>query len=84
MHFAVGQVWVVHHLERPGSHWHFQIVAETHYAGQPYYVALKLGVYPDSLQAVVFDQHGQTVEAGPFRYNFVCVRRSRRKPEVLS
>jgi hypothetical protein len=77
MNLAVGDVWVVHRQDMPGSYWHFQVVAETCWEGEPYYVALKCGVPPTSMQAVVFDQQGHSVEAGPFAYNFQLARRSR-------
>jgi hypothetical protein len=77
MNLAVGQVWVVHRLHMPGSFWRFQLVAETRWEGERYYVALKCGVPPTSTQVVVFDQQGRSVEGGPFAYNFQCVRQSR-------
>ena len=72
--FAVGQIWEVHRTGQPAGCWHFRVVAETIWEGQPYYVALKCGVRPDSLQAVVFNQYGESVEAGPFAYDFVCIK----------
>jgi hypothetical protein len=77
MKLAVGEVWVVHRPDMPGSYWHFQLVAETRWAGASYYVGLKCDVPPTSMQAVVFDQAGRSVEAGPFAYHFQLTRRSR-------
>ena len=77
MHLAVGEVWVVHRRDMPDTYWHFQIVAETQWEGQPYYIALKCDVPPDSLQIVLFDRQGK--EVTPLDDSFLCTRRSRSK-----
>jgi hypothetical protein len=79
MKLAIGEVWVAHRAETPGSYWYFQLVATTTWEGACYYVALKCGVPPTSMQAVVFDQAGQSVDAGLFAYHFQLTRRSRSK-----
>lgn len=81
--FTVGDVWIVQCRTDPDGYWRFQIVAETLWQGVPYYVALKLDVPPTSLQVVVFDREGVSVESGgPFAYNFFCTRRSRRMQDA--
>lgn len=78
---AVGQQWVCYAAEAPHLVWRFELIHRLTYAGQVYFVGLKLDVEPDSAQVVVFTEHGAATEGS---IGFYCVRpvRRRRPPSV--
>jgi hypothetical protein len=73
---AVGQRWICYAREDPTRRWRFTLIHRLEWQGAAYFVGLKDGPPPDSLQLVLFDQRGQEVNG---IMQFYLVRRVRRR-----
>lgn len=72
----IGDVFVAHSDNQPGTYWRMEVVGLMHWGKDLFFVCHKRDTGPDTTQAVVFDQNGAMAEEDCI-WEFHIVRKSR-------